>query len=225
MISATGSDFDLSSLTSSSLNAKARKSNDLDQEAFLSLMVTQFQNQDPFKPQDPSQFLSQLAQFSSVSTMSDVSKSVAKLSDAIYANQTLQASSLIGRSVLVPGNTGTLTADQPLTGGVEMPFSSSSGSVRVYSENGALVRQIPLGPREAGLNRFSWDGLDANGQKAPPGRYRFDAAIRTTDGATAVTTYSTSKVTSISLSTDLANSKITTDTGAEVRLAQVKAIQ
>ena len=46
--------------------ANAKKT-ELNQEDFLTLMITQLKNQDPFKPMDPAQYVGQLAQFSSVS--------------------------------------------------------------------------------------------------------------------------------------------------------------
>ena len=49
------------------LPTSTKKANkELGQDEFLMLMLTQFKNQDPLKPQDPTEFLSQLAQVSSV---------------------------------------------------------------------------------------------------------------------------------------------------------------
>jgi flagellar basal-body rod modification protein FlgD len=205
---------------------KAKGNDELGQDAFLQLMVTQLQNQDPTKPLDSNEFIAQLAQFSSVSSLSDMSKSIAQLSEAIYANQAVQASSLIGRNVLVAGDSGVLRDGQSLTGGVDLPTSTASATVRVFNAAGEVVRQIPLGPQDAGLVRFSWDGADSAGNPLPAGRYRFAAAIPASGGLAerALDTYSSTRVTSIALSTDLASSTITTDSGAELRLAQIKAI-
>jgi flagellar basal-body rod modification protein FlgD len=219
----SGSDLDLNGLKTPQPST-ARGNSELGQDAFLQLMITQFRNQDPTKPLEPNDFLAQLAQFTNVSSLADVSKSVAKLSEALYANQALQASSLIGRSVLVDGNTGVLAPGQPMGGAVELPVSTSTGVVRIYNPAGEMVRQVPLGPAEAGLNRFAWDGLTAAGEPAAPGRYRFDAIYRNGDGEQSIGTYASTKVTSITLGQDLAGSTITTETGQELRLAQVKAI-
>ena len=66
------------------------------------LMLTQFRNQDPLKPQDPAEFLTQLAQVSSVTGISEMNKSIATLADSLYAGQALQAASVVGRNVLAP---------------------------------------------------------------------------------------------------------------------------
>jgi len=77
-------------------------SSELGQEQFLKLMIQQFRNQDPLKPQDPSEFLTQLAQVSSVAGISELNSSMKTLADATYAAQALQASAVVGHEVLVP---------------------------------------------------------------------------------------------------------------------------
>jgi flagellar basal-body rod modification protein FlgD len=49
--------------------------NGLGQDAFLKLLVTQLQHQDPLQPQDDTQFLAQLAQFSSLEQLTTISSS------------------------------------------------------------------------------------------------------------------------------------------------------
>jgi flagellar basal-body rod modification protein FlgD len=77
----------------SALNAtsKARGSATLDQTSFLKLMTTQLQTQDPFAPQDSTQMVAQMAQFSQVSgnaEMNTTLKSIATKLDALIAAQT-----------------------------------------------------------------------------------------------------------------------------------------
>lgn len=218
--------LDLGSLAVPRASSAAR-SNELGEDTFLQLMITQLQNQDPTKPLESGEFVAQLAQFSSVSSLADMSKAVGQLSEAMYANQAVQASSLIGRNVLVEGDSGSLRPGQPFAGGVELPFSTSSAVVRVYNGSGEIVRQLPLGPQAAGLARFTWDGTDASGNAVPPGNYRFTAAIPPQGGNAeqAVGTYTSTRVTSIALAKDLASSTITTEAGRELRLAQIKAIE
>jgi flagellar basal-body rod modification protein FlgD len=61
----------------------------LGQEEFLKLLITQLTNQDPLSPQDDKEFLAQMAQFSTVEGVGEMSK-------AMYQ---LQGASLIGRTV------------------------------------------------------------------------------------------------------------------------------
>ena len=62
-------------------NAANAKKTELNQEDFLTLMITQLKNQDPFKPMDPSQYVGQLAQFSSVSGLADMNKKFTALDE------------------------------------------------------------------------------------------------------------------------------------------------
>jgi flagellar basal-body rod modification protein FlgD len=207
--------------------ATTSRSNELGRDTFMRLMITQLQNQDPTKPLESSEFVAQLAQFSSVSSLESMSRSIGQLSEALYANQAVQASSLIGRNVLVAGDSGVLRPGQGMTGGVDLPFSTGSAVVSVYNGAGEIVRQLPLGPRPAGLARFTWDGTDASGQALPPGTYRFTAAVPPQGGNAgfAADTYTSTRVMSVALGRDLASSTITTDTGRDLRLAQIKAIE
>src|SRR5262245_4718275 len=134
------------------------KQSELGQEDFLKLMITQFKNQDPFKPMENGEFLAQLAQFSTVKGLDDLNSSFANLSSSVVSNQALQASSLLGRTVLVDGNVGNLVAGGSLGGAVDLPSSASDVIVQISDRNGTLVRQIDLGTQGAGLARFTWDG-------------------------------------------------------------------
>ena len=98
--------------TSGTTGTTARaSSNTVDQDMFLKLLVAQLKYQDPSSPTDPSQFLSQTAQFSQVEKLSQL----ADLSQKVYdASRQQTAASLMGRSVTwadVSGtaHTGTVT--------------------------------------------------------------------------------------------------------------------
>lgn len=63
----------------------------LDKEAFLQLLVAQMQNQDPLEPQDNSEMVAQLASFSQVEELQNMSSTL---------NQS-QASDLLGKTVIM----------------------------------------------------------------------------------------------------------------------------
>ncbi|MCL1875275.1 MAG: flagellar hook assembly protein FlgD [Synergistaceae bacterium] len=68
---------------------------DLDKDAFLRLLVTQLANQDPTNPMEDREFIAQMAQFSSLEQMVNMTKQIEKMA---ATNQTL-AVSYIGRLV------------------------------------------------------------------------------------------------------------------------------
>ena len=83
--------------------AKDKKNDALGKDAFLKLLVTQMKYQDPLDPQDNSQYLSQLAQFSALEQMTNVSKGlseVSKIVDNINSSVLIgQLSGMIGQPV------------------------------------------------------------------------------------------------------------------------------
>lgn len=167
--------------------AQAEKSveqnKDLGQAEFFNLMVAQLSNQDPLEPLDSSEFLSQVAQFSQLSGIQDMSRSVDLLASSLQSTQALQASTLVGRQVSAPGNRMLLdSAGEAAGGAVVLPVSSGQVRVTITTPTGEPVRSIDLGASAAGDRRFQWDGLTASGEPAPAGYYsvRADAAI---DGA------------------------------------------
>lgn len=222
-ITATNTDLDIANLTLGSSSAK-KANKQLGQEEFLALMIQQLRNQDPLKPMENGEFIGQMAQFSTVTGIADMTKSIGGLTDAFNSGQALQAASMVGRTVLTEAGSGNFSGTKPLTGAVDLPFATSSAVVRVYTTAGELVRELPLGSQQQGLGNFSWDGTMANGQPAPAGKYKLTAAIESRAGDTAVTTYLASKVESVTLAGDGSGSQIRTDSGANVRLSQVKAV-
>ena len=66
-------------------------SNKLGQDAFMKLLVTQLQHQDPTAPKDDSQMLAQLAQFTSLEKLTSIDQSLASLTALFSSLQKEQA--------------------------------------------------------------------------------------------------------------------------------------
>ena len=79
------------------------KTNDLDKDAFLQLLVAQLQNQDPLEPQDNGEFIAQMAQFSTLEQMNNMTSSMDKISELVSNIDTSvlvgQLSGMIGKGV------------------------------------------------------------------------------------------------------------------------------
>lgn len=158
------------------INAKTNTKQEDDKKTdFLTLLVAQLENQDPLSPQDGSEFMSQLAQLESVQGIQDLNNSFNSFSQSMLSNQALQATTLVGRDVMVASNAGQLEQGKAMTGMIGLPSTASSVKLNVFNSAGALVRQIPLGDHAAGPLAFSWDGLGEDGQSAPSGQYTLTA--------------------------------------------------
>lgn len=196
---------------------KEEKSNDeLGQSAFLELMITQLNNQDPLSPQENGEFIAQLAQFSSVEGIERLNGNFESFNDSFLSNQALQASSLVGRAVSVPAEKTSLDPNGIVSGSFELPTAATNVSVNVYSEAGALVQTIPLGTLPSGEQSFRTDGLnfEVNGEivdwtsdfseddmpeKLEPGVYRYEVTAVLDGEATQVDTALSANVNSVTV--------------------------
>ncbi|UJJ57615.1 flagellar hook assembly protein FlgD [Rhodanobacter denitrificans] len=174
--------------------ASVGKDKTLSQADFLSLLTQQMRNQDPTKPMDSSQMVSQLAQISQVSATQALQSSFDGLSAALQGNQILQASDMVGRNVVVPSAAGTLR-NGGLDGAVNVPDGGGQVLVKISDTHGNVLRTISLGTPPAGLARFHWDGTGDGGQALPAGTYGLAAQA----GDTAVATYVSGKVTGVGM--------------------------
>lgn len=179
--------------------APGEESGELLQEDFLELMVTQLRNQDPFKPMENGDFLGQLAQFGTVSGLDGLEAAFADLASSLTSNQALQAAGLVDREVLMESSKGSLSETGELKAVVELPFTAQQLRVGVYNSSGLLVRQLELGPQSEGQTGFTWDGLDAQGQRQPPGVYELRAEASTAGVTQAVDLMISGRVSSVSI--------------------------
>jgi flagellar basal-body rod modification protein FlgD len=75
----------------STSGVQGQKSGALGQDAFLKLLVTQLEHQDPTAPQDDSAFIAQLAQFSSLEKLTTMDKSLTSIAQLLSPIATLAA--------------------------------------------------------------------------------------------------------------------------------------
>ena len=177
---------------------KAKKSQ-LGQQDFLNLMVTQLKNQDPSNPMDGANFLGQLAQFSTVNGINGLEKTFTSLASSLQSNQALQASTMVGRNVVVPRDSFTIAAGGSAPLAATVPSAATKLMVTISDTQGQVVKRTTLGPHPAGTANFTWDGVGDNGKDRAAGTYkvRFDAVI---DGhVQALTSAVSARVDSVSL--------------------------
>lgn len=160
--STTGSSSVTDNLSITKRTEVKKNNNELGQAAFLELMITQMNNQNPLSPQDNSEFVAQLAQFSSVEGLERLNKTF----NSFMSNNALQASSLVGRSVTVESEKSTLVKGGIVSGSVNLDYSTQNLKINIYDEKGSLVQNIPIGEIPRGEMVFRWDGqnIEVNGE-------------------------------------------------------------
>jgi len=218
--------IDQSLLDSLGLNRtqQSTSKDSLGQSDFLKLMTTQLNNQDPMKPMEGGEFFSQISQFSSVAGIQELQNTFQKVADVMFSGQALQASSLVGRNVMVEGDSVKFSGLDPVEGAVDLASSVDGLKLDVYSLSGELLRSIEMGPQSKGNIPFSWDGNTSDGEAAQPGQYILKAEARYGRETYGQTTWVKEKIDSVTLGDGLQGIKLNMANNSEISLGQVKKI-
>ena len=135
---------------------KQGNKNTLGQEDFLKLMTAQLQNQDPFAPMDNGDFIAQMAQFSTVTGITEINNNLTNLGSKLEPNRVATAAQFLGHSVLVPGQVASPDDKGEIHGVVDLPGYSNDVGLTFTSTSGEIVHTMNLGSNEKGLVGFSW---------------------------------------------------------------------
>jgi len=161
------------------LQAAAGGSDIMGKDSFLQLLVTQLKNQDPLQPMDNTQFVAQLAQFSSLEQVQNLNGLMSQNNDLTLSVHNALMTNLIGKVVSVDSDQVYWDGNEAsaIEYDVEEP---GKVSFEIYDQDGSLVRTVAGEDKLAGTYTFQWDGLDSDGNKAVEGTYKVKAKI--TDG-------------------------------------------
>ncbi len=157
-------------------NQTKGKGSELDKDSFLLLMVTQMKNQDPLNPMDDTQYVSQLAQYSSLEQLMNLNDGMSSLTDATNNQQMLNATSYIGKEVGITGNTIGKTTEGGVTKTSTFRYAFgdnvASGVLSVLDAQGNTVYTESIAGKQAGTTfEFNWNGLNDKGVAAADGVY------------------------------------------------------
>jgi flagellar basal-body rod modification protein FlgD len=154
-------------------------------DEFLRLFIAQLENQNPLEPQDGSEFVAQLAQFTTVEQAAETNR---RLGEILAGQMSVSNASLAG----FVGKTGTVDADRFSVStrgqgipalGVELPQNASQVEVIIRDASGNQVKRIDLGPQQAGKVSVPWDGISDTGAPLTPGEYQITVTAKAPDGA------------------------------------------
>jgi flagellar basal-body rod modification protein FlgD len=169
MVDAVGAN---QALGASSLTQALGGSDSLDRDAFLKLLVAQLKNQDPLEPKENSEFVAELAQFSSLEQTMGINERLDLLSIQQRGLANTEAVSLVGQKATVRGNVATLDGS-----GAAVPVAYSlagpveSVTITIADSTGKVIRTLERGASSGGFKQLSWDGRSDVGVMQPAGRY------------------------------------------------------
>ncbi len=150
------------------------------EDRFLTLLVAQLKNQDPLSPMDNAQITSQMAQISTVGGIDKLNDTLKALSGQMTASGQVQSASLVGHRVLVSGSSLVLS-EGVASGGFSLRQPVDQLTVTISDQAGIVMSRIDLGPRQAGMHTFAWDGMTDSGQQAVNGAYQFSVSAQAGD--------------------------------------------
>lgn len=184
-----------------------------DSELFLQLMIAQLQNQDPTSPADSQAFMEQIATMNQVESTNNLTNAVEQMSTALLTSQSaLQASSMVGQTVLISTDKTVSDSDGSVSGMVALPGSTENVRLTVKNAAGVVVDTVDLGKFSGGNSEFSWQGnADDAGQE-----YSFvaEALLNDTSEYSRIDTYLNNRVTSVTLGQNGVGMQINTAVGS-----------
>lgn len=152
-----------------------------DLNRFLTLLVTQLQNQDPLDPLDTNEFTAQLVQFAGVEQQIQNNANLETLIDIGRASEVAAIVNVIGKRIEAGGTMLALNA-----GKAEAAYTLSEAAAEtklaVTDESGQVVYS-GAGKTEAGRHEFLWDGRDEAGRALADGAYTLTVTATRRDGS------------------------------------------
>lgn len=170
----------------------------LGKDDFLTLLVTQLENQDPLNPMDSTEFTAQLAQYSSLEQLYNVNDNLENLQTTQSLLNNSQAVSFIGKTVKADGNSVQVTDGDSSEIYFELGADASAAYINIYDAAGSFVKSIESGALSAGEQSLAWDGNDSNGNVVSDGEYTFEVMAVDLNGEMVDTvSFSTDQITGI----------------------------
>lgn len=189
---------------------------------FLKLLVTQMRYQDPMNPMDNAQMTSQIAQLNTVEGINQLNATVTSLQASLMATQSMQATSLIGKTILADGKSfsllnGSANLSMKLEGAAE------SVVVDVINASGRIIKSTDLGANAAGIKSFTWDGSTNEGGIAPNGQYTFQVSAKKLNQAVAVTPLTQAAVGGVELTST--GPQLSLNNGTNIAMSTVRGVR
>ncbi len=218
----------ISDIASSSIQtvdtATKKTDSGLGQDEFMKLMLTQMQHQDPFKPTGNTEFIAQMAQFSSVQGIEAMRVSLDNFVSDQASSKMLNAANLVGKSAMIESSVAELATDKPIALEYSLPRATQTATASFTDAAGELVHRIDLGSQAAGSHSLMWDGKTSDNKTAAPGTYnvRVEYPVDDEGNSTAATIHVATTVRSVNLGAGGTELTITTSEGNDVNINDVR---
>ena len=154
----------------------------LGKDAFLTLLLTQLQNQDPTNPMENTEMTAQLAQFSQLEQLANMSSAIETMTGYIQAQNQFQTLTMIGKDVLAENDQLSITGGEPDVDASIVVTERCKITAYVVDGKGNRVRTIEMGWVDPGEHKLNWNGVNDKNEKVADGAYKFQVTATNTAG-------------------------------------------
>jgi flagellar basal-body rod modification protein FlgD len=145
---------------------------------FLSLLVSELQNQDPMAATSVTDFINQMTSYANFSQQQSINTNLNALAGAFSSLVTLNSVNYLGHKVEAKTDTAALTSGSA-TYGYSLSSAATDVSITIKDAGGNAVF-TGTGTGHAGSNTFTWDGKDSSGKQLPDGG-QYKISVTATD--------------------------------------------
>jgi flagellar basal-body rod modification protein FlgD len=202
---------------------KTGDASQMGKQQFLELLTTQLEHQDPLDPMKDKEFVAQLAQFTSLEQLTNISSGIDALNKSKTQDEMLGAVNYIGKEVLAKGDAVYKQDDQVSSVYFSLENQTANTYANVLDSNGNVVQSVNLGAFQPGDYTYSWDGKNFNGSEAPNGEYKVTfAAVDKNDKSVMVDKQVAGKVVGLQKENGVAS--LVLSGGRTIKLSEVKEV-
>ena len=189
-------------------------------DAFLGLLTTQLQNQNPLEPLDTNEFTAQLVQFTSVEQSIETNKNLEQLVALSVTSAFSSSVGYIGKTVTAAGSVSQLSNGQA-TWNFSLGGPSPETTITVRDAAGTPV-YVETRSAGSGVNTFTWNGQLDNGSQAPDGSYSITVDAKDPNGNNVSVS---TEITGVVEAVDLTGAEpVLTVNGSQIALSSIRSI-
>lgn len=171
---ATGTTANTSTAAAAAAAATSETSFSEDFDTFLQLLTAQIRNQDPLEPTDSTQFVEQLATFSSLEQQVETNTTLGDIATMIGDLTSMIASEWLGQEVAVSSQYVAYEG-KPVEFEIDPSYSYDEAVLTITDSQNEIIYQEALDADQA---RYIWDGeLSSGSDKAGEGVYQFQVDL------------------------------------------------
>ncbi len=163
---------------------------ELGEQEFLNLLMTQLGNQDPLNPMQSADFAEQVASMNQVKQLMGANERLDQLMLGMTSMNNQSAVQLVGKEVIAKGDSFSHVEGSTQEMHFDLPQDADRVTVTIRDSEGREVRTIDAFDKSSGMQSIEWNGLKNDLTEVPPGDFTFDIQAEDANGdPIEVTTY------------------------------------